>query len=327
MSTFDEFNKKEKPVFTGSRFGFGAGAAAPSGPSLPDVATGGTKYTYNSKTIHVFTTTGANTFIAPKNFNAEVFVVAGGGGGATDMAGGGGAGGVRDLSSVPIPSGTHVVTVGAGGYGSNRPYPGGTVGNPDTSLRQGNNSSIGSIVIATGGGAGGWETGDATTGGSGGGCHGRQPMTAPTVASPDGISPTAQGKNGGTISGTFAGGAGGGGWNDVGQTDRGGNGDLCPPTFRDPSNPYGRPGPANPSFYFAGGGGAGKYQANGNNGGVGGGGPGGNSPGAPNGPKSGDHGYTNTGGGGGGGASHSPGPGGDGGSGIVFIAYPTPTFP
>ena len=81
-------------------FGFGR-EAGDSGPSLPSAATGGTKYTYNSKTIHAFTTTGPNPFIAPKkNFTAEVFVVGGGGGGATDMAGGGGAGGVRNLSSV-----------------------------------------------------------------------------------------------------------------------------------------------------------------------------------------------------------------------------------
>ena len=100
MGTFDEFNKKEKPVFTGSRFGFGAGAAAPLVLVFLLWLSGGTKYTYNSKTIHVFTST--EPFICPKNITAEVFVVGGGGGGATDMAGGGGAGGVRNLSSVPI---------------------------------------------------------------------------------------------------------------------------------------------------------------------------------------------------------------------------------
>ena len=317
------------PFFSGvaknlAGFGFGR-EAGDSGPGLPALATGGTKYTYNSKTIHVFTTTGPNPFIAPKNFSAEVFVVGGGGGGAVDMAGGGGAGGVRDLSSVTITQGEHVVTVGAGGYGANRPYPGGTVGNTDTSLRTGSNSSIGSIVVASGGGYGGWESGTAGPGGSGGGAHSRAPGNGSAVTSPDGISPTTQGNAGGNISGTFAGGAGGGGWGDAGTTSRGGNGNICPTTFRDPSNTYGRPGPANSNFYFAGGGGAGKYQSTGIPGGYGGGGPGGNSPGHS--PKSGDHGYTNTGGGGGGGASHSGGPAGDGGSGIVFIAYPDSTFP
>ena len=250
------------PFFTGvgknlAGFGFGREAGA-SSPGLPDVATGGTKYTYNSKTIHVFTTTGPNPFIAPKNFTAEVFVVGGGGGGAADMAGGGGAGGVRDLSSVSITQGEHVVTVGAGGYGSNVPYPGGTVANTDTSLRTGSDSSIGSIVVASGGGYGGWESGASGPGGSGGGAHGRSPNTASSVASPDGISPTTQGNAGGAISGTFAGGAGGGGWGDAGSSDRGGNGNQAPATFRDPSNPYGTPGPGG-TFYFAGGGGAGKY--------------------------------------------------------------------
>ena len=38
MGIFNEFNKKEKPVFTGYRFGFGAGGgesgAAAGGPAL-----------------------------------------------------------------------------------------------------------------------------------------------------------------------------------------------------------------------------------------------------------------------------------------------------
>ena len=31
MGIFNEFNKKEKPVFTGSRFGFGAGGSTSAG--------------------------------------------------------------------------------------------------------------------------------------------------------------------------------------------------------------------------------------------------------------------------------------------------------
>ena len=81
---------------------------------------------------------------------------------------------------------------------------------------------------------------------------------------------------------------------------RGGNGNQAPATFRDPSNPFGTPGPGG-TFYFAGGGGAGKYQANGIPGGYGGGGDGGdaNSGGA----NTAGNGATNTGGGGGGGGS------------------------
>ena len=43
MGAFDEFNKKEKPVFTGSRFGFGSGGGpswSSSGPA-PISVTGG----------------------------------------------------------------------------------------------------------------------------------------------------------------------------------------------------------------------------------------------------------------------------------------------
>jgi hypothetical protein len=310
MSIFGDFFKKEAPLL--GLQGSGGGLGFLAGRGGPTLATGGTKYTYNNKIIHVFTTTGPNPFIVPKDFTAEVFVVGGGGGGGGDMAGGGGAGGVRNLSSVPITSGTYVVTVGAGGYGANSPYPEGTVGNVDTSLRQGNDSSIGSIVVASGGGYGGWENGDSGPGGSGGGSHGRSPNNSSTVASPDGISPTTQGNAGGNSSGTFAGGAGGGGWGSAGSPPgTGGNGNQSPATFRDPSNPYGTPGPGG-TFYFAGGGGAGKYQSTGVSGGYGGGGPGGNSPGS--GGESATPGTTNTGGGG-------------GGPGIVFIAYPDSTFP
>ena len=313
------------PFFTGigknlSGFGFGR-AAGDSGPSFPPLATGGTKYTYNSKVIHAFTTTGPNPFIAPKNFSAEIFVVAGGGGGATDMAGGGGAGGVRDLSSVSITQGEHVVTVGAGGDGTGQ----NSATNSGTAPRQGANSSIGSIVVASGGGYGGWESGNSGPGGSGGGAHGRSSGQASSVASPDGISPTTQGNAGGNISGTFSGGAGGGGWGDAGSSSRGGNGAQCPSTFRDPSNPYGAPGPGAPNFYFAAGGGAGRYQSSGIPAGYGGGGNGGNSPSA--GGQAGGNGTTNTGSGGGGGGSHNGGPAGNGGPGIVFIAYPDSTFP
>ena len=100
--------------------------------------------------------------------------------------------------------------------------------------------------------------------------------------------------------------------------------EISPATFRSPSNPYGTPGPGG-TFYFAGGGGAGKYQSDGVPGGYGGGGDGGDAN--PGGANTAGNGATNTGGGGGGGGSHNPGPAGNGGPGIVFIAYPDSTFP
>ena len=84
------------------------------------------------------------------------------------MAGGGGAGGVRNLSSVSITQGEHVVTVGAGGDGTGQ----NSATNSGTGPRQGNDSSIGSIVVASGGGYGGWESGASGPGGAGGGSHG-----------------------------------------------------------------------------------------------------------------------------------------------------------
>ena len=41
MGIFNEFFKKEKPVFTGLKFGFGFGAGAAGGPTVGPVATGG----------------------------------------------------------------------------------------------------------------------------------------------------------------------------------------------------------------------------------------------------------------------------------------------
>ena len=59
---YDEFNKKEKPVFTGSKFGFGSGPSGPTGPFV-FAASGGTKQTGVSTpdgtfTIHTFLSSG-----------------------------------------------------------------------------------------------------------------------------------------------------------------------------------------------------------------------------------------------------------------------------
>ena len=42
MGVFNEFFKKEKPVFTGSRFGFGAASGSSALPPVPFTASGGT---------------------------------------------------------------------------------------------------------------------------------------------------------------------------------------------------------------------------------------------------------------------------------------------
>ena len=54
MGIFNEFNKKEKPVFTGSRFGFGSGGGAAAGSEPSSVAvTGGTQTVVGLSLIHI----------------------------------------------------------------------------------------------------------------------------------------------------------------------------------------------------------------------------------------------------------------------------------
>ena len=64
--------------------------------SKPDAASGGTKYTVGSKTVHKFTGTGP--FSTPSTFNktCDYTIIGGGGGSNYDGGGGGGAGGWRE---------------------------------------------------------------------------------------------------------------------------------------------------------------------------------------------------------------------------------------
>ena len=91
MGIFNEFNKKEKPVFTGSRFGFGGrgSASAPAGPTEPDViASGGFVSDFTESgthyRAHIFIDRGTTDFVvhsAPATATMDYLVVAGGGGG------------------------------------------------------------------------------------------------------------------------------------------------------------------------------------------------------------------------------------------------------
>ena len=337
------------PLFTGFRFGFGVNAAG-GGPSYDDsgplqASGGNAEYTYGSKKIHVFTASGSLTCTSGSS-TCEVFVVGGGGAGANGACGGGGGGGVRNLTT-PFSIGPdleYTITVGGGG------------GNPDATLSNngynGGNSAIEPVpapgsnsVFATGGGHGKYETGPSDPGGgSAGGGHGWDGPGGEAAVSPDGLSPTTQGYDGGAGNGWSNGGGGGGGGGAVGAGGagktgaEGGIGVKIPTTFQDPTNPYGAAGnPTEPKWWFAGGGAGGGWSPTG-----GGASDGGSNPGNPNGPWAGSGdgtgnasanaplgegagwpGTANTGGGAGGGSSHTPSPGGAGGSGIVFIAYPT----
>lgn len=118
--------------------------------------------------------------------NVEYMVIAGGGGGGAGTTtlfdpsetryypgGGGGAGGLLHNIGAPlftIPENLYTVTVGAGGVG----------GDWDNIISNGTNSSVGSLLIAIGGGSGtsslrfgGWER-RAYSGGSGGGSGGQR---------------------------------------------------------------------------------------------------------------------------------------------------------
>ena len=58
MGIFNEFFKKEKPVFTGSRFGFGSGGGAGGGVDVasgPISASGGSKVPSGGYIYHIFT--------------------------------------------------------------------------------------------------------------------------------------------------------------------------------------------------------------------------------------------------------------------------------
>jgi hypothetical protein len=255
-------------------------------------ATGGTTTESGAYRIHTFTTSG--TFTVISGGEVEYLVVAGGGSGGGNVGGGGGAGGLLTGTVASLAVGSYTITVGAGGASA----PSAVVGN------DGNDSSFGTLIDATGGGGGGKGDGAGRNGGSGGGAG----ASSVTAAGP-GSGTAGQGNNGGTgtsNAGTYSAGGGGGastvGGNGVqgGAAGSGGTGlsSSITGTFTD----------------YAGGGGGATYDRTAlAPGGSGGGGRGGRqTPGVAA-----TAGTTNTGGGGGGGGGTS----GAGGDGIVIIRY------
>ena len=112
-----KFFKKEKPIFTGYRFGFGSGGGAEAPPE-PFIATGGTKTgPTGGYFIHDYTTSGSDTpfQVTRGSTEIEVLLVGGGAGGGrgSGWGGGGGGGGAVGVYSVPIDTGTYDLTVGA----------------------------------------------------------------------------------------------------------------------------------------------------------------------------------------------------------------------
>ena len=316
MGIFNEFFKKEKPVFTGiargvGGFGFGGGAAGGGGGGFS--VSGGTKTSYSSYTVHTFLSSGS--FVvenAPGSFACDILVVGGGGAGGSGEsgayeAGGGGAGGFRKFPNQPVGNGTFTVTVGDGG----------TADQDNLAPNYGGYSELAlpSPLRSEGGGVGGMGpiaglSYGASSGGGRRSYDGQHSRNNHVAGPPDPIPAPVpnQGNYGGDgySSGGNSGGGGGGGaggqGGDAGSNAGGAGGVGAQNNYRTGSN-----------VYYAGGGGGTGFSANGGAGGQGGGGSGGNVGG---------DGSANTGGGGGAGDHDGPEDnGGDGGPGIIVIRY------
>jgi hypothetical protein len=283
-------------------------------------ATGGTVTTCGDYKIHSFT--GPGTFTVTNAGNASgsntienlLIVAGGGGGGRSDIGAGGGAGGLRNLSSVPVSAQGYPITIGGGGSGQ-----------PTCALGGDGTSSSGLTFTSAGGGGGGgggpgFIARPGNNGGSGGG--GACSAGAGGSGNTPPVSPP-QGNNGapGHVS-SIGGGGGGASAAAVQPGGVGGAGLDVSPFFGTAPQPFyqaNQPLRGNTaSGQFAGGGGGAGDGPGGNTGGDGG--VGGGGKGSSPGNSAGQAGTINSGGGGGGG-ENPRGASGAGGSGIVIIRY------
>jgi hypothetical protein len=296
--------------------------------------TGGIETSYESGgvtyKVHKFTTSGVLEVTG--SGKVDVLVVGGGGGGGNHAApGGGGAGGLIYKTSLSLISGSHTVTIGAGGGGSDR------VNNATSIGSKGGNSSFygltalggglgcswdisqDDVPYRSGGSGGGWGTGGSTSIRNGTGV-GLQPSQSGDSGTYGFGSNGGDGYESNPYPGGGGGGAGGAGENypNTGTAGRGGIGKLLDITGT--------------SEYYAGGGQGGAWSVVTmpvNNPGGGGQGDAGNSSGSGtsmrgfSGYSLGQDGTANTGGGGGGAGRTGGEPmyGGSGGSGVVIIRY------
>ena len=200
-------------------------------------ATGGNQNTStgdapgNGYKYHVFTSPGTLT-IQGGSKDIEFLVVGGGGGGGFGNGGGAGAGGLRSNDpNIPGPSGMKVsttVTLNPGSYAIGVGTGGNSDGTP-FAHRLGESSSIGPLVIASGGGAGGPmpapDQVNYQDAGSGGGQEAPETgRSGVSIDSPDSLSPDKQGNNGGSANG----GGGGGGAGGNASSSTGGSKLDCP---------------------------------------------------------------------------------------------------
>jgi hypothetical protein len=180
--------------------------------------TGGTALTPDATYYYRQFSTTDTLVVSGANLTADVLVVAGAGAGGSSAGGGGGAGGMIEAAGFTIPVGSHVVTIGAGGTAT----PTNGNGNP------GNNTSVGSLLTANGGGRGtawGGGTGSVHDGGSGGGGGaGPGPQIGGTKTQGSGTGYTGYGNNGGTGAGGGGQAGGGGGAGSAGTNGGAGSG-------------------------------------------------------------------------------------------------------
>lgn len=306
LSSFNDFYARTAAAASSAD---GGGAFNASGGNQ----TSATGFTNGSYTYHIFTSSGALTVSGGGSKEIQFLVVAGGGGGGYGNGGAGGAGGVRTndpgtpsptgmeiTSTVSLNPGPHTITVGDGGGSHDAPY----------ANRVGGNSSIGSLVVASGGGAGGPMPASDNPNMNGGSGGGQQGPVGSSVASPDPLSPNKQGHDGATADGGGGGGGGGG----AASSQTGGAKIICP-AF---SSPIINPGCPMPTGWQAYVGPTGTYAGGGY------GYPGrGSSFNAPNLSGYGLDDYAGVVNTGGGADSNNEGPTRKGGKGIVIIRYLT----
>jgi hypothetical protein len=284
----------QQRVGRGRYAGSGGGFSA-TGGNIADGLTPGNGYKY-----HTFSSTA--NFTVTGSGNIEVLMVAGGGGGGDGgggNGGGGGAGGLRYYPSLPVSSGTYLISVGGGGNAASSFAAPGTAGTPTTAFGK----------TATGGGHPNYNYSSVNNGGSGGSTGYNVSVGSGNAGGNDPqASPISEGNPGGP--------GGGGGAGDAGQPSRGGNG-LQFSNFTGPL--IGIPALAPLSGYYSGGGGSGFESSNSTPGGLGGGGNG-----ASRYPGNGINNTAGTqysGGGGGGTSTNGTTPAKAGGSGLVVIRY------
>ena len=165
---FNNWHKKEKPVFTGvtrglGGFGFGGGG----GGANKMEASGGTTFEPGDGfKYHIFTSSSSPGFAVSIAGPGEVeyVIVGGGGGGGVRTGGGGGAGGFRSGTSTGLSATAYPIVVGAAGAGRPISLPGPYTGGV------GGHSTFNSIRSeGGGGGVGPTRPANGAKGASGGG--------------------------------------------------------------------------------------------------------------------------------------------------------------